>query len=79
MQLSVSEHQERSQKLQQEMGRRLQEKEQTIRAQREQVKTHSHSQLSLPTVIMSGEEASQRVSPCSGYPVFATRAQIVSY
>ncbi|XP_026219951.1 zinc finger protein Dzip1 isoform X2 [Anabas testudineus] len=41
MQSSVSEHQERSQKLQQEMGRRLQEKEQTIKAQREQIKRFS--------------------------------------
>ncbi|XP_067439632.1 cilium assembly protein DZIP1 isoform X1 [Thunnus thynnus] len=38
MQSSVSEQQERSQKLQQEMGRRLQEKEQTIKAQREQIR-----------------------------------------
>lgn len=47
MQSSVSEHQERSQKLQQEMGRRLQEKEQTIKAQREQVNsfTLSHQRL----------------------------------
>ncbi|KAM4560265.1 cilium assembly protein DZIP1 [Odontesthes bonariensis] len=35
----VSEHQERSQRLQQEMGSRLQEKEQTIKAQREQIRT----------------------------------------
>ncbi|XP_061571890.1 cilium assembly protein DZIP1 [Cololabis saira] len=41
MQLSVSEHQETSQRLQQEMGRRLQDKEQTIRAQKEQIKTFS--------------------------------------
>lgn len=59
MQSSVSEHQERSQRLQQEMGRRLQEKEQTIKTQREQVTTHSHSQLLPPAVIMSGEEARQ--------------------
>ncbi|XP_071320762.1 cilium assembly protein DZIP1 isoform X2 [Trachinotus anak] len=41
MQSSVSEHQERSQWLQQEMGRRLQEKEQTIKAQREQIRNIS--------------------------------------
>lgn len=41
MQLSVSEQQEGSQRLQQEMRRQLQEKEQTIRAQREQVGTRS--------------------------------------
>ncbi|CAG5933585.1 unnamed protein product [Menidia menidia] len=39
MRSSLSEHQERSQRQQQEMGRRLQEKEQTIKAQREQVST----------------------------------------
>lgn len=44
MQLSVSEQQEDSQRLQQEMRRQLQEKEQTIRAQREQVGTHSRPQ-----------------------------------
>ncbi|XP_015233525.1 PREDICTED: zinc finger protein Dzip1-like isoform X2 [Cyprinodon variegatus] len=36
-----TEHQELSQRLQQEMGRKLQEKEQTIKAQREQIKTIS--------------------------------------
>lgn len=41
MQLSVSEQQEGGQRLQQEMRRQLQEKEQTIRAQREQVGTRS--------------------------------------
>ncbi|XP_044044183.1 zinc finger protein Dzip1 isoform X3 [Siniperca chuatsi] len=41
MQSSVSEHQERSQWLQQDMGRRLQEKEQTIKAQREQIRNIS--------------------------------------
>ncbi|XP_030014499.1 cilium assembly protein DZIP1 isoform X2 [Sphaeramia orbicularis] len=41
MQLLVSEHQEHSQKLQQEMGRKLQEKEQTIRAQRDQIRNIS--------------------------------------
>ncbi|XP_031147697.1 zinc finger protein Dzip1 isoform X3 [Sander lucioperca] len=41
MQLSVSEHQESSHRLQQEMSRRLQEKEQTIRAQREQIRNYS--------------------------------------
>lgn len=41
MQLSVSQQQEGSQRLQQEMRRQLQEKEQTIRAQREQVGTRS--------------------------------------
>ncbi|XP_047432413.1 cilium assembly protein DZIP1 isoform X2 [Mugil cephalus] len=41
MQLSVSEHEERGQRLQQEMSRRLQEKEQTIKAQREQIRTIS--------------------------------------
>lgn len=40
MQASVSDQQEQSLRLQQEMGRRLQEKEQTIRVQREQVRTH---------------------------------------
>lgn len=44
MQLSVSEQQEGSQRLQQEMRRQLQEKEQTIRAQREQVGTRSRPQ-----------------------------------
>lgn len=44
MQLSVSEQQEGSQRLQQEMRRLLQEKEQTIRAQREQVGTRSRPQ-----------------------------------
>lgn len=43
MQSSVSDHQEHSQRLQQEMGRRLQEKEHSIKAQREQVNTDSHS------------------------------------
>ncbi|XP_047211725.1 cilium assembly protein DZIP1 isoform X2 [Girardinichthys multiradiatus] len=41
MQSSVTEHRELSQQLQQEMGMRLQEKEQTIKAQREQIKTIS--------------------------------------
>ncbi|XP_070786515.1 cilium assembly protein DZIP1 [Enoplosus armatus] len=41
MQSSVSENQERSQRLQQDMGRRLQEKEQTIKAQREQIRNIS--------------------------------------
>uniref|UniRef100_H3D6V5 DAZ interacting zinc finger protein 1 n=1 Tax=Tetraodon nigroviridis TaxID=99883 RepID=H3D6V5_TETNG len=41
MQSSVSDHQEQSQRLQQEMTKRLQEKEQTIKAQREQLKTLS--------------------------------------
>ncbi|KAM4710960.1 cilium assembly protein DZIP1 isoform 2-T10 [Anableps anableps] len=43
MQCSVTEHRELSQRLQQEMGRRLQEKEQTIKAQREQIRTISSS------------------------------------
>ncbi|KAK2856767.1 hypothetical protein Q5P01_005502 [Channa striata] len=43
MQSSVSEHQERSQRLQLEMGRKLQEKEQTIKAQREQIRNVSSS------------------------------------
>uniref|UniRef100_A0A8C3G5V4 DAZ interacting zinc finger protein 1 n=1 Tax=Cyclopterus lumpus TaxID=8103 RepID=A0A8C3G5V4_CYCLU len=51
MQSSVSDHQENSQRLQQEMDRRLQEREHTIRAQREQVSGDSHSH------IVSGEEA----------------------
>ncbi|XP_056883482.1 cilium assembly protein DZIP1 isoform X1 [Takifugu flavidus] len=38
-QSSVSDHQEQSQRLQQEMTKRLQEKEQTIKAQREQIRT----------------------------------------
>ncbi|KAF7670006.1 hypothetical protein LDENG_00090170 [Lucifuga dentata] len=41
MQTSVSEQQEHSQCLQEEMARRLQEKEQTIRAQREQIRNIS--------------------------------------
>ncbi|XP_037617986.1 zinc finger protein Dzip1 isoform X2 [Sebastes umbrosus] len=41
MQSSVSEQQDSSQWLQQEMGRRLQEKEQTIKAQREQIRNIS--------------------------------------
>ncbi|XP_049919509.1 cilium assembly protein DZIP1 isoform X2 [Epinephelus moara] len=41
MQSSVSEHQENSHRLQQEMGRRLHEKEQTIKAQREQIRNIS--------------------------------------
>ncbi|XP_023285632.1 zinc finger protein Dzip1-like isoform X1 [Seriola lalandi dorsalis] len=41
MQSSVSEHQELSQRLQQELGRRLHEKEQTIKAQREQIRNIS--------------------------------------
>ncbi|XP_028428068.1 cilium assembly protein DZIP1 isoform X2 [Perca flavescens] len=49
MQLSVSEHQESSHRLQQEMSRRLQEKEQTIRAQREQIRNIS---LNPPTKIV---------------------------
>eukprot|EP00066_Takifugu_rubripes_P015263 XP_011604529.1 PREDICTED: zinc finger protein DZIP1 isoform X1 [Takifugu rubripes] len=40
-QTSVSDHQEQSQRLQQEMTKRLQEKEQTIKAQREQIRTLS--------------------------------------
>ncbi|MED6235871.1 hypothetical protein ATANTOWER_001393 [Ataeniobius toweri] len=43
MQSSVTEHRELSQQLQQEMGMRLQEKEQTIKAQREQVSSVLHS------------------------------------
>ncbi|XP_075873667.1 cilium assembly protein DZIP1 isoform X2 [Nelusetta ayraudi] len=43
MQLSVSEQQEGGQRLQQEMRRQLQEKEQTIRAQREQLRSLSSS------------------------------------
>ncbi|KAI3365804.1 hypothetical protein L3Q82_000803 [Scortum barcoo] len=39
MQSSVSEHQELSHRLQQDMGRKLQEKEQTIKAQREQIRS----------------------------------------
>lgn len=70
MQSSVSE--------QQEMGRRLQEKEQTIKALKEQVNTYSltltHS--SPPTAIMSAEEVRLKVGPCSGFPVFAAKAQI---
>ncbi|KAG8004590.1 Zinc finger protein Dzip1, partial [Nibea albiflora] len=41
MQSSASDQQDRSQRLQQEMGRRLQEKEQTIKAQREQIRNIS--------------------------------------
>ncbi|XP_051283707.1 cilium assembly protein DZIP1 isoform X2 [Dicentrarchus labrax] len=41
MQSSVSEQQEHSQRLQQEVARRLQEKEQTIKAQREQIRNIS--------------------------------------
>ncbi|XP_024865488.1 zinc finger protein Dzip1 isoform X2 [Kryptolebias marmoratus] len=41
MQSSVTEHQQHGQRLQQEMSRRLQEKEQTIRAQREQIRSIS--------------------------------------
>ncbi|XP_016533717.1 cilium assembly protein DZIP1 isoform X3 [Poecilia formosa] len=43
MQSSVAEHQEQSRRLQQEMDRRLQEKAQTIKAQREQMRTISIS------------------------------------
>ncbi|XP_027867245.1 cilium assembly protein DZIP1 isoform X1 [Xiphophorus couchianus] len=43
MQASVTEHQEQSQWLQQEMDRRLQEKAQTIKAQRDQIRTISSS------------------------------------
>uniref|UniRef100_A0A3B3YE76 C2H2-type domain-containing protein n=1 Tax=Poecilia mexicana TaxID=48701 RepID=A0A3B3YE76_9TELE len=43
MQSSVAEHQEQSRRLQQEMDRRLQEKAQTIKAQREQMRTISTS------------------------------------
>ncbi|XP_043966301.1 zinc finger protein Dzip1 isoform X2 [Gambusia affinis] len=43
MQSSVTEHQEQSQRLQQEMDRRLQEKAQTIKAQRDQIRTISSS------------------------------------
>ncbi|XP_032412902.1 cilium assembly protein DZIP1 isoform X4 [Xiphophorus hellerii] len=43
MQASVTEHQEQSQRLQQEMDRRLQEKAQTIKAQRDQIRTISSS------------------------------------
>ncbi|XP_076004884.1 cilium assembly protein DZIP1 isoform X2 [Genypterus blacodes] len=41
MQLTVSEQQERSLRAREEMGRKLQEKEQTIKAQREQIRTIS--------------------------------------
>ncbi|KAM9836259.1 cilium assembly protein DZIP1 [Aulostomus maculatus] len=41
LKLSVTEQQESNQRLQQEMGRRLQEKEQTIKAQREQIRNIS--------------------------------------
>lgn len=44
MQTSVSEQQDGNRRLQQEMRRQLQEKEQTIRAQREQVGTRSRPQ-----------------------------------
>lgn len=74
MRSSVSEHQEHSQRLQQETRRQLQEKEQTIKAQREQVSFYSQRSL-----IMWRGEVRQRVSPCSGYPVFAACAQIVLY
>lgn len=77
VELTVSEKQEQNQRLKQEMIKRLQEKDQTISAQREQVTTRLHSLLSTPAVIMSGEEANQRVSPYSGYPEFATWAHIV--
>uniref|UniRef100_A0A3B4U2R7 DAZ interacting zinc finger protein 1 n=1 Tax=Seriola dumerili TaxID=41447 RepID=A0A3B4U2R7_SERDU len=64
MQSSVSEHQELSQRLQQELGRRLHEKEQTIKAQREQVNTRSPlTQSSPPTAIMSAEEVRRRFGP----------------
>lgn len=74
LQSTVLEHQEHHQRLQQEMGGRLREREQTIKAQREQVTAISHS-----SAIIAGEEAKRRGSPCSGFPVFATWAEIVSY
>lgn len=55
-----------TQRLQQEMNRSLQEKDQTIRAQREQVSAESCSAL-CPTVW--GEETRRRVGACSGFPV----------
>lgn len=69
MQSSVSDHQEQSQRLQQEMTKRLQEKEHTIKAQREQVSAERHS--AQPRVVMLREEGRRKVSSCSGYPVLA--------
>lgn len=60
MQSSVSEHQDHSHRLQQDMGRRLQEREQTIKAQREQVNTDS---LSHSDYVGRGSEA-------EGQPLF---------
>lgn len=55
VQSSMSENQEHSQRLQQELGRRLQEKEQTIKAQREQIRSISSNPptkvLEVPVVV----------------------------
>lgn len=69
MQSSVSDNQEQSQRLQQEMTKRLQEKEHTIKAQREQVSAERH--IAQPRVVMLGEEGRRKVSSCSGCPVLA--------
>lgn len=69
MQSSVSDHQEQSQRLQQEMTKRLQEKEHTIKAQRDQVSAERHS--AQPCVVMLREEGRRKVSSCSGYPVLS--------
>lgn len=72
MQSSVSDHQEQSHRLQQEMTRRLQEKEQTIKAQREQVSSDGRWRSSQPRVVLLGEDVGRKVGSSSGYPVLAT-------
>lgn len=76
MQSFVTDHQEQSQRLQQEMTKRLQEKEQTIKAQREQVSTDWRSHSCQSRVVMFREDVGRKVSACSGYPVLATWAQM---
>lgn len=72
MQSSVSDHQEQSHRLQQVMSRRLQEKEHTIKAQREQVSSHGRSRSSQPRVLLLGEDVGRKAGSSSGYPGLAT-------
>ena len=62
IQSSVSDQQERSQLLQKRMRQKLRHNLQTIRAQiMKVINTHSHSQSSLPSTMMSGEEVRRRI------------------
>ncbi|XP_039998510.1 zinc finger protein Dzip1 isoform X3 [Xiphias gladius] len=77
MQSSVSEHQEQSQRLQQEMGRRLQEKEQTIKAQREQIRNISSNPptkvVEVPVIVSAPEPDPKPKRVVLEEPVFALK------